>query len=960
MKTRILIVEDEAIIAMPLRTKLQQAGYEICGICTSGAEVLQFVEEMAPDLILMDIHLDGHIDGVHAAEQLRQKGDLPIVYVSGSAGEETMQRAKYTAPVGYILKPFTDKELLVTIEMALHNYDHQQHVKEQGKLFYKTLSGMTEGVITLDNQYQICFMNAAAEQLTGWMMGEAIGLPVADVVCLLDEQSGEPIPDLPVFRQSPIHSYSVMRRTGAQTPVEFRLNNLTDENEQNDGMVLTFKNVSEARRMSSELLLFRRLIDNANDALFVADPDTGRFLDVNRAAARSLGYSTEEMLTLRVEDIAPAIAGKWPGIADLSRQMGQRVSASDHRRKDGTFFPVEVATSYVEIGNSSYFVGVARDISDRKKLDLELQKLSLVAQKTDNAVVITDKDGIVEWVNEGFTRISGYSLAEMVGKKPGSILQGPESDRAAIERIRQKIREKKPFYEELLNYRKDGQKYWAALNVSPILDDASEIVNFIGIQSDITKRKQIEEQLRQAKDNAEAANHAKSEFLANMSHELRTPLNGILSYAQILGRDASLSLAQLSGIKVIEKSGHHLLDLINDILDLAKIEARRFELTCDYFSLDALLKDTVNMLRPRFAHKSLAFHFYQPDPLPPAVYGDSRQLSQILINLLGNAAKFTKTGEVRFTVERQAQHICFEVADTGIGIPEDKLPEIFAPFKQLNRLGEYEGTGLGLAISRQLVELMGGTLYVRSVQGKGSTFGFALNLPVGEAHRLKTDALPSNIVAYDGARRCILIVDDRWENRIVAVNMLTPLGFEVIETDTGAAGIQAVLQYQPDLVLMDLRMPDMNGFEATRLIRANKEIRQPKVFIVSASVSKEIQRQSLINNADKFLAKPLHFSELLAALQTHLGLTWLTEHKPDFVDHVSDAGLIFPPNEILHELFQLINVGAIIEFKTCLDDFARDPNNGMYNVFIAEFQQLTEAFDIDRMTELLKKALQSE
>lgn len=402
--------------------------------------------------------------------------------------------------------------------------------------------------------------------------------------------------------------------------------------------------------------------------------------------------------------------------------------------------------------------------------------------------------------------------------------------------------------------------------------------------------------LASAKEDAEAASRAKSEFLANMSHELRTPLNGIIGYAQLLQRDPELSQRHQRSVEVIGTSGEHLLMLINDILDLSKIEAGKLGVDAETFELDSVLRNICDLGRIRARERGLEFHFETLGPLPASVHGDERRLRQILLNLLGNAIKFTDRGRVCLRVgyedTDQGMRLRFQVEDTGIGIPADKLEEIFAPFSQGGAPGKlHEGTGLGLAISRRLAHLMGGELHVASREGEGSRFWLSIELPevcpMTDAH---VRARAPIVRGYAGPRRRLLAVDDRRENRGLLRAMLEPLGFEVCEAVDGASALEAVAIQTPDAILMDLVMPGMDGVEAIRRLRSNPASRELPIIALSASVFEHSRRDSLAAGSDAFLPKPVRIESLVEILGQTLGLSWnYLAHTDDRIGSPDDG-----------------------------------------------------------------------
>lgn len=389
---------------------------------------------------------------------------------------------------------------------------------------------------------------------------------------------------------------------------------------------------------------------------------------------------------------------------------------------------------------------------------------------------------------------------------------------------------------------------------------------------------QAEQAIRKGKEAAEAANRAKSVFLSNMSHELRTPLNAILGYAQLLSRQDGLTAQQRRQINVMHASGEHLLTLIGDILDLSKIEAQKLSLALAPMSPMALFEQVVDITRPRALQKGLDLRLELGTPFPAWVRGDESRLRQVLLNLLANAIKFTPSGSVVLRASYGAGHgqtlVC-EVTDTGIGIPHDQLDAIFEPFTQLTPDAQgREGVGLGLPISRSLVSLMGGTLSVSSVPGEGSTFRLAVALPETPAHRPSGTTDDRNISGYLGVRRHILVVDDNPVNAVLLQDILTPLGFDVRIASGGQEALQLAQATRPDLILLDLVMPQWDGVATLQALRADTQLSAVPVIGLSASNADGDRKQAFVDACNAFLKKPVQLGELLPTLQRLLHLTW--------------------------------------------------------------------------------------
>ncbi|WP_298909223.1 ATP-binding protein [uncultured Nostoc sp.] len=499
-----------------------------------------------------------------------------------------------------------------------------------------------------------------------------------------------------------------------------------------------------------------------------------------------------------------------------------------------------------------------------------------------------------------------------------------------------------------------------------------EAINRV-LSTEIVERKRIEKQLRFAEEVAQNSSQAKSEFLANMSHELRTPLNGILGFTQILQRTESLTEKGRKGVGIIYQCGSHLLTLINDVLDLSKIEARKLELHPVDFYLPAFIDSVTEICRIRAEQKVIAFHVELDPDLPTGIHADEKRLRQVLINLLGNAIKFTHQGSVTFKVQVIGQEsnangqtnykIRFQIIDTGTGITPEQAEKIFQPFEQVgNQKQQSEGTGLGLAISQKIVLLIGGQIQVESEFGKGSTFWFEAKLPESKDWaKVSRVVEQGTIIGYQGQRRTILIADDRWENRSVIVNLLEPVGFTVVEASQGEEGWEQALAHKPDLIITDLVMPILDGFELINRLRESEQFKEIAIIASSASVFAIDQHKSIDIGANVFLPKPVEAETLLEMLRQFLQLEWIFDGKVDAIKKTYTGSLdqpnemISPAKEVLQQLLELVQDGDIQSILEITQQLSIADEQ--LSIFAQQIVQLASNFQLKRLETFIQQYL---
>ncbi|WP_437946923.1 AAA family ATPase [Sorangium sp. So ce296] len=571
----------------------------------------------------------------------------------------------------------------------------------------------------------------------------------------------------------------------------------------------------------------------------------------------------------------------------------------------------------ISIANATLYADLLQEkqaVRDSKEL------LQSIVDNSTAVIYLKDLEGRYLMINRRYAELFHVSEQAIVGRTDYDVFPSERADafRAVDHEV---VATGAALQAEDEVPQDDGLHTYISLKY-PLCNAAGQPYAVCGISTDITERKQAEAE-RQARKTAEAESRAKTEFLRNMSHELRTPLNAILGYAQILKRSPGLEGREVTGLNTIQQSGQHLLTLINDLLDLAKIEAGKLELYPEPIPLSTFLTVVADIIRVRAEQKSLHFVYEVTPHLPQAVLADEKRLRQVLLNLLGNAVKFTDRGRVRFGVQALSQdgtgpRLRFEVEDTGVGMTPEQLAKLFQPFGRVGDVRRRAGTGLGLMISHQLVHLMGSEIHVESRPNEGSRFWFHATLPVAElAAPLRPSARAP--IGYEGPRRKVLVIDDVVGNRAVLLDLLSGLGFEACEAATGQEAVEQEMAASPDLVVMDLVMPGMGGLEAMQCIRRNRQARglaRLPFIVVSASTNDEDQTESVAAGADAFLAKPIDHESLLRIIGAQLGLTWVyrapAEERPGDRE---DAELLTPSREEMEVLHVLALKGSMRDIR---------------------------------------------
>lgn len=646
---------------------------------------------------------------------------------------------------------------------------------------------------------------------------------------------------------------------------------LLDQKGNIQGILGIYENITEQKRMLQDLReseeLYRAQFEEHNAIKIMLDPETNQIVNVNNAAVEEYGWSKEEFLNMTIIDL-DAVGPETFHRIEESRKHNKKYFETIHKKADGSLMNVEVYWSDIFIKNKKYVHNIVHDISDKKLAENKIKLQIRAIEQSPVSIVITNNQGIIEYVNPKFCEVTGYSVTEAIGENP-SILKSGSQDDEFYKNLWNTITSGDDWTGEIHNKRKNGELYWEQAVISPIVNSKQEITHYVAVKEDITEKKQMLEELIIAKEKAEESDTLKTAFLANMSHEIRTPMNGIIGFSEMLADSNLTDEKRREYAKIVVNSSKQLLTLVNDILDISKIEAGEVTLTIDTFYLNTLIHDVYIFFKPQAIQKGLEFEeikaFADNDSL---IESDKNRLRQILVNLISNAIKFTKQGSVSFGYTYENNTIRFFVKDTGIGIPKHLLTDIFERFRQgeLETTKLYGGTGLGLSISQKLVELLGGTITLESIPEQGSTFSFFIS---HNTNLQKTDISNTSTAPFVFKKATILIAEDNDTNFQLLEACLSKSNLTIIRAINGQDAIDICLQNSAiQFVLMDIRMPKIDGLHAAKEIK--KYYPDLPIVIQSAYKANEERKHALEAGCDDYLTKPIKKQELLNCLAKFL------------------------------------------------------------------------------------------
>ncbi len=902
-KTTVLIVEDEAIVAADLAGKLEQLGYEIAGIAASGEDAIETAFSMRPHVVLMDIWLKGPMDGIEAAETIRSRIDVPVIYLTAHSDAATLDRAKLSDPFGYVLKPFEERDLTTTIEMALYKHQSDRRLREQQEALRRShdelerrveertgelkqasaynrslIEASLDPLVTIGHDGKITDVNSATEEATGRPRLELIGTDFCDYFSEPDKaRAGYE----QVFREGSVRDYplELRHRDGRLMSVLYNASVFRNEEGEVIGVFAAARDVTELKRAEAAL---KSLNDSLEEQVIERTAQL-------KSANETLRESRVAALNL-MEDAVTARKRTEEANEELRREIAERKKAEEALRKSNQRLDLLYETAGRLLASDSPQL-VVNELCGKvmEYLDCHAFFNFLVDEDAGclrlnaSAGIPEDEARRIEFLEYG-AAVCGCAARDACRIVAEDIPNTPDPRTDLVKSYGIKAYACHPL---MAQGRVLGTLSFGTRSRPCFTDDELSLMKAVADQVAIAmERKRVEEELRRAKEAAEAASRAKSQFLANMSHELRTPMTGVLGMLEH-ALETELDAQQQDFIGTAHKSARSLLRILNDILDLTRVETGKMAIEKREFSPRDCVDNAIDILIPEARRKGIDLNSSVAEDVPITVIGDQTRLLQVLTNLCGNAVKFTEKGkvEVKVTCEGQGldgkRKMTFTITDTGIGIPEDKRHLLFKSFSQVDdsHTRRYSGTGLGLAISKEIVELMGGTITFESAEGKGTVF--TCTVPFGETGAdidAKGGADTVQPVINTPARtdegnvRLLLAEDDLVTRQVIGM-MLKRSNFMY---DVAENGVQAVELWDKegyDLILMDVQMPGMDGFAATGAIRERERERGGHTIIVAmtAHAFPEDEKRCLDAGMDAYIPKPIDLKRCMAMIEELIG-----------------------------------------------------------------------------------------
>jgi PAS domain S-box-containing protein len=902
-KMSIFLLEDKTTDAGLAIHALRKwwPGCEIEHVVTIDAAKKVLAEKKDFDVALLDMQLpDGN--GMDVLFEIRHSGaDMAVVMLTGSGDEEVAVAALKAGADDYMVKqPGYNAKIPQVVEFAIEN--HRQFQQRESSIIQVLYIEHNAADVDFTKRYitryapyiRLKNVHTGEEALKiipekqdfpeRWKYHVVLmdyRLPGITALEIIKEIRLERKLDIPIIIVTGHGNEEVAvqaLKVGASEYLVKRENYLTRLPSLISGAYEHCELKRKQKALEENEAKYRLLAENSGDMIFTLDFDLN-YTYVSPAIKALRGYTPEEVMQKKISDALTPSSLKivkstfdivLPKIKSGDISLKPMVVELEMYKKDGStaWFEVKASVSTDSQGKPNGILGVSRDVSKRKAFQDELRKLSRAVTQSLDSIVITDKDGKIEYINPKFTQLTGYKLDEVFGENP-RILNSGEQPKSYYKELWDTILARKDWYGEFRNKKKNGELYWESASISSLVNDEGEVTHFVAVKEDITEKKKIMDDLIEAKEKAEESDRLKSAFLANMSHEIRTPMNGILGFTDLLLNPDLTSEEIDSFIKIIHQSGQRLLNTVTDIVEISKIEAGIVQIVQKETDVNERIEELVRFFKPEAEKKGLQLILNELLPeSAKKLITDQNKLDSILTNLIKNAIKYTNSGTINMGCRTNDNEIEFYVKDTGIGIPSDRQNAIFVRFMQadITDTRVFEGSGLGLAIAKSHVEMLGGKIWVQSEEGLGSTFYFTLPFNINENEKAfllkesKSENDNNKVLPAKIGLKLLIAENDEPSRNYISI-IVKDFSIEILEATTGVEAIEICRNTKDiDLILMDIQMPDMNGYDATREIRkfnTNVVVIAQTAFALSGDREKAIEA-----GCNDYISKPIKKIEL--------------------------------------------------------------------------------------------------
>jgi PAS domain S-box-containing protein len=761
----------------------------------------------------------------------------------------------------------------------------QSHAAERGEMLRVTLGSIGDGVITTDTEARITYLNAVAATLTGWTPEEARGQPLDAVFHIIDEQTRKPIesPALRALRAGTAVGFenhaTLVHRNGDEHPIDDSAAPIVDELRHVSGCVLIFRDVSERRRFeirdAARLLdarLLASIVESSDDAIISKSLD-GVIRTWNAAAQRLFGHTAEAAVGRHISLVIPPDRLSEEDQIIASLKAGRRVEhfETERVRSDGRRIWVSLTISPIrdDAGNVIGASKIVRDVTRQREAENERQKFVTLVENSTDFIGICDLAGVPSFVNRAGLSMVGLADLDEAKRTPVAEFFFPEDRSRIVDEFLPRVaREGHGEIEVRFRHFRSGAAIWMAYKVVRLDEATGKPFGFATVSQNVTERRRLEDNLRKLATDLSEVDRRKDEFLATLSHELRNPLAPMRNMLEILKRAGNERGALPAAVDTMERQLGQLVRLVDDLLDLSRITHNRIGLRRTAVDLGAVIRQAVQSAQPLADGAGHVVDVTLPER-PILLHADAVRLTQIFGNLINNACKYTRPGgRIRVIAERDGAEAVVSVTDNGIGIPRDKLDTIFDMFSQIDRSLERSqgGLGIGLTLVKRLVQMHGGTVHARSEgEGRGSTFVVRLPIPAQLPDAVES---PPDMPSKTAAPRRILVVDDNRDAASSLAVLLQLAGNETFTAFDGAAALDAVERHRPDMALLDIGMPRVNGYEACRRIRAMPGGKDIVLVALTGWGQEEDRRKSRDAGFDAHLVKPVAYDALVALLDS--------------------------------------------------------------------------------------------